>query len=67
MKYEEVAGLTANELNKRKKDLRQQMFEARMKNALGQLTNPMEIRGLRRDIARLNTVLTKKSKAGAKG
>ncbi len=58
MNYEEIVGLTANELKKRKKDLRQQMFEIRMKNALGQLTNPMQIRVLRRDIARLNTAMT---------
>jgi large subunit ribosomal protein L29 len=58
MKYEEVAGLSATELNKKSKDLRQQLFTARMKNALGQMTNPMEIRGLRRDIARLKTAAT---------
>ncbi len=71
MNYEEIVGLTANELKKKKTDLRQQMFETRMKNALGQLANPMQIRVLRRDIARLNTALTSKmtskSKAGGKG
>jgi large subunit ribosomal protein L29 len=63
MKYEELAGLPATELNKKKQDLRQQLFTARMKNALGQMTNPMEIRAIRRDIARLNTAATAKAKA----
>ena len=69
MNYEEIAGLPATELNKRKKDLRQQLFTARMKNALGQMTNPMEIREIRRNIARLNTAANAKAapKAKAKG
>ena len=69
MKYEEIAGLSAAELNRKTKELRQQLFTARMKNALGQMTNPMEIRDLRRDIARLKTAATAKAskKAKAKG
>ncbi len=55
MKYEEIAGMTAKDLMNKKTELRQSLFEARMKNALGQLTNPMEIRAIRRNIARLNT------------
>jgi len=55
MKYNEVAGLSATELNKKTKELRGQLFTARMKNALGQMANPMEIRDLRRNIARLKT------------
>jgi len=62
MKYEEIAGMSVKEINRKKMELRQQMFDARMKNALGQLTNPMEIRRIRRDIARLNTVMTTKMK-----
>lgn len=67
MKYEELAGLSASELLKKKKDVRQQLFAARMKNALGQLTNPMEIRELRRDIARLNTAATAQANPKARG
>jgi large subunit ribosomal protein L29 len=72
MKYEELAGLPATELNKKSQELRQQLFTARMKNALGQMTNPMEIRSIRRDIARLKTAVTAKAsskskKAKAKG
>ena len=62
MKHEEIAGLPVKELTKKKKDMRQRLFEARMKNALGQLTNPMEIRALRRNIARLNTAMATKAK-----
>ena len=67
MKYADIVGLSDKELNKKAKELREQLFEARMKNALGQLTNPMTIREARRDIARLQTALRVKSKAGSKG
>lgn len=68
MKYEEIAGLSAAELNRKTKELRQQLFTARMKNALGQMTNPMEIRDLRRTVARLKTAANAKAstKASAK-
>ena len=55
MKFEELAAMPAKELNKRSKELRQQLFQARLKNTLGQLSNPMEIREMRRSIARLKT------------
>lgn len=63
MKYADIAGLAENELVKRIKELRKELFEARMKNALGQLANPMTIRHVRRDIARLKTALSAKKLA----
>jgi large subunit ribosomal protein L29 len=64
MEYAELATLSGAELKKRIKDTRATMFEARMKNALGQLANPMVIRQGRREVARLQTALN--SKRGAK-
>jgi len=61
MKYADIAGLSDKELVKKAKDLGKQVFEAKMKNALGQLANPMTIRQMRRDIARLKTALTAKA------
>ncbi|MFN7728428.1 MAG: 50S ribosomal protein L29 [Bdellovibrio sp.] len=60
MKYQDVKDLSATEMKKKKKALTQDIFEAKMKNSLGQLSNPLEIRGLRRDLARLNTALVQK-------
>jgi large subunit ribosomal protein L29 len=68
MQYEDISGLSHKELVKKSKELRSQMFELRMKNSLGQLTNPMSIRDARRDVARLKTAMTAKAeKAGSKG
>jgi len=65
MKYSDVAGLAEKDLKKKSKELRMQMFEARMKNSLGQLANPMSIREMRRDVARIKTAQS--AKANKKG
>lgn len=66
MKYADISGLSEKELAKKSKELNEQIFEARMKNALGQLTNPMTIRVMRRDLARYETARTTlRAKAGA--
>lgn len=64
MKYTEIKELTSSELRKRVVQLREELFEARMKHTLGQLGSPVEIRHKRRDLARLKTAL--QSKLGAK-
>lgn len=61
MQYADISGLSEKELTKKTTELRTQMFEARMKNSLGQLANPMTIREARRDIARLKTAASAKS------
>lgn len=63
MKYSDVVGLADKELVKKANEIRKQLFEARMKNALGQLGNSGTIREMRKDIARLQTALTAKIRA----
>lgn len=65
MKYADIAGLSDKELVKKTKELRKQIFEANMKNALGQLPNPMTIRAMRRDVARMQTALSAKARGAA--
>ncbi len=60
MKFSDVKELSTVEVNKKIRETKEKMFEARMKNSMGQMTNPVSIRGMRRDIARLKTVLTAK-------
>ncbi len=60
MKFSEVRNLTENEVRVKLREVRKNLFEARMKNSMGQLTNPLSIREMRRDVARLNTVLRQK-------
>ncbi|MCE3009326.1 MAG: 50S ribosomal protein L29 [Proteobacteria bacterium] len=62
MKFSDVKDLSLSELKKKKAAMTQELFEAKMKNELGQLSNPLVIRFLRKDIAKLNTALAAKSK-----
>lgn len=63
MKFNEIKDLSLKDLQKKRSTLSQELFEARMKNTIGQLANPLVIKQLRRNIARLNTaIVTKNSK-----
>ncbi len=61
MNFKDISGLAAKEIQKKVTQLQVTVFEAKMKNSLGQLANPMEIRNNRRDIARLKTAMAAKS------
>ncbi|MEQ1850371.1 MAG: 50S ribosomal protein L29 [Chthoniobacteraceae bacterium] len=62
MKTKEIRELTPDELRARKRELREQVFHLRLQQASGQLEKPSELRTLRREIARIETVLTQKRK-----
>ncbi len=62
MKFSEIHELTLKELRSRKHELRQEVFNLRIQQQSGQLERPHLIRNLRRDIARLDTAITKKQK-----
>lgn len=61
MKFSELELKTKLDLIKQKNELIAQLFDMKMKNSLGQLVNPVQIRTVRKNIARLNTVIVKKS------
>ena len=63
MNFEDIKNLSTVELNKKLRETKENLFEARMKNAMGQMTNPISIRHMRRDIAKLKTALTANTKA----
>ncbi|MCJ8276068.1 MAG: 50S ribosomal protein L29 [Bdellovibrionales bacterium] len=63
MKFEDIKDLNIVELQKKIRETKEKMFEARMKNAMGQMTNPISIREMRRDIAKLRTAMTANTKA----
>jgi len=65
MKIKEIAELTARELLTRKRELREEMFNLRVQQQSGQLERPHLIRTARRNIARIETVLSRKSKEPA--
>jgi large subunit ribosomal protein L29 len=55
MKYTELKDLTPEELRTKEAELTDELFKLRLRQATTQLENPMRIRQLRRDIARIQT------------
>jgi large subunit ribosomal protein L29 len=60
MKFTELKDMTVDELRKKEKEMRTELFDTSMKHTLGQVGNPLVIRSLRRDIARVKTALSAK-------
>ena len=61
MKVGEFRDLGAEELRQREKDLDDQLFRLRIQKSMGQLEAPAKVRGVRRDRARIKTILREKS------
>ncbi len=57
MKAKELRDLSAEELEKKLADLKEELFNLRFQLATGQLENPMRVRDVRKDIARVKTVM----------
>ncbi len=62
MKFNEIKDKTVSDLVKLKKQLANEIVLMKMKNTLGQVSNPLKIRDMRKQIAKINTALTFKVK-----
>ncbi|MDR2654991.1 MAG: 50S ribosomal protein L29 [Oscillospiraceae bacterium] len=56
MKPEEVRKLSDSELSRKLVDLKADLFTLRFQSAINQLENPMRIKSVKKDIARVKTV-----------
>ena len=65
MKIKEIRDLSTAELAARKHELREESFHLRIQQQSGQIEKPSQIRAIRREIARIETVLTQKKKQAA--
>ena len=64
MKVKEIVEMSTDELLTKKRDLRQESLHLRLQQQSGQLEQPSRLRLLRRDIARIETELSKRAKKG---
>ena len=64
MKMKELTELVMDELLTKRRDLRQESLHLRLQQQSGQLEQPSRLRLLRRDIARIETELSKRAKKG---
>jgi large subunit ribosomal protein L29 len=61
MKATEIRELDVTELRTREKDLDDQLFRLRIQKSMGQLEAPAKVRDVRRDLARIKTILREKA------
>lgn len=61
MKTKELRELSVEELGARRRELRQEMLNLRVQQQIGQLENPTRLRLLRREVARIETLITQRS------
>jgi large subunit ribosomal protein L29 len=62
MKMKEITELSGDELLTKRRDLRQERLHLRLQQQSGQLEQPSRLRLLRRDIARIETELSQRTK-----
>ena len=62
MKASDIRDLSLEELRGKEKDLREELFNLRFQHATGQLENTMRIPELKKDIARVETILSEKQR-----
>ncbi|MGD8534408.1 MAG: 50S ribosomal protein L29 [Candidatus Aminicenantes bacterium] len=61
MKAREFRDLTEEELKNKEEEVKDQLFKLKFQHTLGQLENAMKLKNLKRDIARIKTILREKS------
>jgi large subunit ribosomal protein L29 len=65
MKASDIRPKTADELRQQIEDLSKEAFNLRFQRASGQLENTARVRQVRRDIARIKTILGERARTGA--
>jgi large subunit ribosomal protein L29 len=63
MKIKELNDMSPDELKHKHEELVDQLFKLRFQKSLGQLESPMKVKNVRRDIARIKTLLNRRPKA----
>jgi large subunit ribosomal protein L29 len=64
MKAPEVRDMSVEELRGKELELRKELFNLRFQQATGEIENPLRIRTVRKDIARVLTVMNEKKTEG---
>ena len=67
MKVSEIRDKSDQELKDALTELRKEQFGLRMQRGSGQLGNPARFKEIRRDVARINTIITQRAQPGPAG
>ena len=60
MKARELRDLTEEELRSKEEELKDQLFKLKFQHTLGQLENAMKLKNIKKDIARIKSILSAK-------
>ncbi len=58
--FKEARAMSVEDLNKKLNELKKDLFMLRMQHATNQLDNPMQIAAVKKDIARIKTIIREK-------
>ncbi len=64
MKAKEIRDLTTDVIQKKLTDTQEELMKLRFQQVMGQLTDTSRLRHVRRDVARLQTILSEREKTG---
>jgi large subunit ribosomal protein L29 len=67
MELKKMRDMTGAELNTELSKMKKELFNLRFQHATGQLENPIQMRELKRDIARVKTIIREKELAKVQG
>ena len=62
MRIETLRDLTKDELLQKRDELKQELFNLKLRRGLSQIDNPLKLRTIRRDIAKVETVMSEDRK-----
>jgi large subunit ribosomal protein L29 len=63
MKPSEVRAMSLDEMKAKEAELTKELFSLRMRHTTNQLENPLKLRVIKRDIARVKTIIAEKGRA----
>lgn len=66
MQAKELRALNLDELRQKRTEVKEEIFHLNLRRATGQLESPMKLRQSRRDLARVETVITEQSREAEK-
>ena len=64
MRAKEIRELSRGEMQQKERETAEEIFRLRMRKSTGQLENPMRVRALRRDLAKLKTIQRERAARG---
>lgn len=66
MKIKDIRGMSSDDLKNKEKSLKKELFDLKFQRKIGRVEKPARFRVIRRDIAKILTILNEREKDGTK-